>query len=284
MNARTHFAQHPLGTGAAPEWASEWGEDRFGVFAGFEVGGVTQIMRWIPQGSFTMGSPVDEPERWDGESPQHRVMFHSGFWLADTACTQELWRVVMGDAPSRFEGNIRPVERVSWHEVERFFVLVNEAVPGLDLSLPSEAQWEYACRAGTTTAFNFGDVIDATRANFERNYPFDRGDQGARPETVNVATFAPNSWGLHEMHGNVWEWCQDMFHPDYRGAPDDGTAWLETGGKRRRGAKDTRGAGRVLRGGSWDDSARSCRSAYRDADDPDARGSDIGFRCARVQA
>ena len=151
---------------------------------------------------------------------------------------------------------------------------LNERLPGLDLALPSEAQWEYACRAGTTTPFSFGATITPEQVNYNGDYPYAGGKKGLyRQETVPVASLPANPWGLYEMHGNVWEWCQDHWHGNYQDAPTDGSAWLSS---------DT-GAGRVLRGGSWDDVARGVRAAYRLDVHPDYRIVNFGFRCARVQ-
>ena len=221
-----------------------------------------------------MGSPEDEPERYDDEGPQHPVMIGRGFWLFDTACTQALWEAVMGENPSRFKGADRPVENVSWNDCQDFLKRLNERLPGLDLALPSEAQWEYACRAGTTTPFSFGANITPEQVNYDGNYPYAGGKKGLyRQETVPVASLPPNPWGLYEMHGNVWEWCQDHWHDNYQGAPTDGSAWE---------GRDA-GAGRVLRGGSWGNGARYVRAACRRAIRPDDRDDGIGFRCARVR-
>ncbi|MCP5115866.1 MAG: formylglycine-generating enzyme family protein, partial [bacterium] len=137
---------HPLDTGCPPAWATEWGEDRYGVFVVFKVGDVRQRLRWIPPGIFRMGSPESEQGRWDDESPRHLVELTQGFWLADTPCTQEVWQEVMGDNPSRFNSARRPVEQVSWEDCRRFMEAINERLSGLDARLPTEAQWEYACR------------------------------------------------------------------------------------------------------------------------------------------
>ena len=186
-----------------------------------------------------------------------------GFWLFDTACTQALWMAVMGKNPSRFEDPDRPVDSVSWEEARAFIGQINERVPGLDLALPSEAQWEYACRAGTKTAYSFGSSITRKQAQY-----------GAK-KTVPVASLPPNPWGLYEMHGNVWEWCEDHWHKSYEGAPSDGSAWLD--------AEAAATAFRVLRGGSWHRDARHVRAASRARGVPDDRLDDLGFRCARVQ-
>ncbi len=271
-------------SGQPPSWADKdgWGTDDYGHWVTFSITNqqgqqITQKMRWIEPGTFLMGSPEDEPERFDDEGPQHPVAIRQGFWLFDTACTQALWEAVMGQNPSQFKGpGRRPVEQVSWNGCQTFLKQLNERLPGLDLALPSEAQWEYACRAGTTTPFSFGDNITPEQVNYHGDYPYPGGKTGLyRQETVPVASLPPNLWGLFEMHGNVREWCQDHWHGNYRGAPTDGSAWEDRD-------RDT-GAPRVLRGGSWSDDARIVRAAYRDADLPVNRNGITGFRCARVR-
>jgi len=268
-------------SGQPPSWADDWGTDDYGHWVTFSVENqqgnkVTQRMRWIEPGAFQMGSPEDEPERWNAEGPQHPVMIGQGFWLSDTACTQALWEAVMGENRSRFKGADRPVEDVRWNDCQNFLDRLNERLPGLDLVLPSEAQWEYACRAGTTTPFSFGATITPQQVNYDGNFPYAGGKMGLyRQETVPVASLPPNPWGLHEMHGNVWEWCQDYWHANYRGAPADGSAWEDHD-------RDA-GAYRVLRGGSWDVGARDVRSAYRRHVHPGDRVGILGFRCARVR-
>ena len=282
-------------SGQPPSWAEAWGWDEFGAWVEFSVRTdsawryegtvkhgrkdsqrVTQRMRWIEPGSFLMGSPATEAERFDWEGPQHEVNIKEGYWLFDTACTQALWEVVMGNNPSRFndEDGKKPVEQVSWDDAQKFILALNQKMPGLDLGLPTEAQWEYACRAGTTTPFSFGDNITPEQVNYNGNYPYTGGKQGLyRQETVPVKSLPANPWGLHEMHGNVREWVQDAWHGNYNGAPTDGSVWesAETG------------AARVVRGGSWYFNARLCRSACRYYYDPVSRGNGTGFRCARVQ-
>ena len=159
---------HPLVTGCPPEWATEWGQDRHGVFIAFTLAEVTQRLRWIPPGRFLMGSPEEETHglakedyerEWLArEHPQHPVFITNGFWLFDTPCTQALWQAVMGDNPSRFKSPKRPVEQVSWEDVQGFIQRINERIPGLYLALPTEAQWEHACRAGTDTALYSGPI------------------------------------------------------------------------------------------------------------------------------
>ena len=221
-------------SGKPPPWADDWGTDEYGHWVTFSIADkqgnkVTQRMRWIEPGTFLMGSPEDEPERYDDEGPQHQVNISQGFWLFDTACTQALWQAVMGENPSWFEEADRPVENVGWNDCQEFLKRLNERLPGLDLNLPSEAQWEYACRAGTTTPFSFGANITPEQVNYDGNYPYAGGEKGwYRQETVPVASLPPNPWGLYEMHGNVWEWTQDHWHDNYRDAPTDGSVWVSS--------------------------------------------------------
>lgn len=253
---------HPLVDGVPPRWASEWGQDRFGVYVAFSLGAVTQRMRWIPPGRFDMGSPGDEAGRWDDEGPQHAVTISRGFWMFDTACTEALWEAVTGKPCEPRCGAMFPATGVSWDDARLFIDHLNAAKKGLDLTLPSEAQWEYACRAGTQTPYNFGTGISKDLVCYEARGP------------VPVGSLPANAWGLREMHGNVWEWCSDHWHDSYEGAPAHGSA----------GVDDHAGAAfRVFRGGSWYYDARYVRSAYRDHLDPASRSGGLGFRCARVQ-
>jgi formylglycine-generating enzyme required for sulfatase activity len=263
---------------ACPTWAAAIGRDRYGLWTRIEVSGsdgpVAQRMRWIDPGRFQMGSPDDETGRLDSEGPRHDVTIVAGFWLFETACSQALWTAVMGENPSRFRGEDRPVEKVSWNDAQTFIAAINERIGGLRLVLPSEAQWEYACRAGTATPFGFGENITPEQVNYNGNFPYVGAPRGRyREETVAGGSLPANRWGLHEMHGNVWEWCADAWHENYDGAPVDGAVWEQSG----------RTAERVLRGGSWLNDARIVRSAGRDASAPDVRLDDVGFRCARVQ-
>jgi formylglycine-generating enzyme required for sulfatase activity/uncharacterized protein with PIN domain len=249
-----------------PAWADLVGEDAYGVFATFRIGDVVQRMRWMWPGRFLMGSPVDEHDRSNNEL-QHEVILTRGFWLAETACTQALWQAMMGKNPSHFKGERRPVETVSWDEVQDFIARLNGAVPGLEARLPTEAEWEYACRAETATPFSFGEDITPEQVNYDGNYPY-RGKKGRyRQETVEVASLPANPWVLYEMHGNVWEWCQDWYGA-YRAEPVVDPTGPETGERR------------VLRGGSWLDFGRSVRSAYRYRYEPGNRIHDYGFRLA----
>ncbi|NBC33981.1 MAG: SUMF1/EgtB/PvdO family nonheme iron enzyme [Alphaproteobacteria bacterium] len=260
-----------------PPFAAAWGDDEFGLWAEFHLpategdGSIVQRLRWIEPGTFLMGSPEDEPQRLDDEGPQHLVTISRGFWLADTACNQALWQAVTGNNPSRFQGENRPVENVSWHDVQGFLRDLEPQLEGVLPGLPTEAEWEYACRAGTTTAFSFGDTITAEQVNYDGNFPYGGAKKGLdRGETVAVKTLPPSPWGLYEMHGNVWEWCADGFR-NYDAAPQRDPRGPE--------GKD---AHRVHRGGSWLGEARIARSAFRYADLPGLAAHAQGFRfCLR---
>ncbi len=254
-----------------PDWAETLGRDRFGLFADFRVQGVSQRLRWLNPGLFLMGSPEDEAERLDNET-QHEVILSQGFWLADTACTQALWEAVIGKNPSQFKGAERPVERISWEDAISFIQRLNQQFTGLELRLPTEAEWEYACRAGTQTPFWFGANISTEQVNYHGEYPYVGGKKGKnRQQTAEVKALPCNGWGLYQMHGNVWEWCSDWYG-DY---PKDTVT-------------DPRGpeAGerRVLRGGSWFIIAGFARSARRSIYTPDFRVNFTGFRLARGQS
>ncbi len=252
-------------------WACDWGEDEHGLYMAFRYRGVRQQLRWIVPGEFMMGSPESEAERWEDETP-HRVILSRGFWLADTTCTQALWQAVMDDNPSHFKGEERPVEQVSWDDVQNFIARLNVMTPGEGFRLPTEAEWEYACRAGTTTPFGFGKQITPEQVNYNGNYPYAGGQEGLyREETVLVKTLPCNSWGLYQMHGNVWEWCRD-----WDGKYSTETVTGPTG--------PTEGVFRVLRGGCWFDDGRFARSAQRFATVPSHRVDFLGFRLARGQA
>jgi formylglycine-generating enzyme required for sulfatase activity len=255
-----------------PAWASAWGDDRYGLWAELEVSQIVQRFRWIEPGSFLMGSPDTEHERSRDEGPQHPVTMTQGFWLADTACTQALWlALVGGDNPSGLTSNLQlPVEQVSWNNVTRRFLPKLQALLPADTkaTLPTEAQWEYACRAGTSTPFSWGDTIHPGLVNYDGNRPYNGGLKGEyRRRTVPVLSLPANDWGLHQMHGNVSEWCLDEAR-DYA----KGTAINPT-----RTVRDGRP---VLRGGSWFDHAGFARSAYRRRNHRDARLGGFGFRVA----
>ncbi len=209
-------------------------------------------------------------DAYDNEKPVHKVTIGKPFYLGKFEVTQAEWKVVMESDPSYFKGDDLPVENVSWDDCRKFIEKLNGRRDGYEYRLPSEAEWEYACRAGTTTAFVFGETITTDRVNYNGNYPYGNAPKGAyREKTTPVGSFPPNALGLYDMHGNVWEWCQDRWHGNYEGAPNSGSAW-EGGGENVR----------VLRGGSWNDFADLCRSAYRGGSTPDDRGSLMGFRVA----
>jgi sulfatase modifying factor 1 len=247
------------------KWCSSSGEDEFGIWLEFTVKSAVQRMRWIKPGKFSMGSPYEELHRNHYES-QHEVTLRKGFWISDTACSQELWQVVMETNPSRNIGAKRPVENVSWDDCSGFLRRVNGIIRDFALSLPTEAQWEYACRAGTTTPFSFGITIDPGLVNYNGEYPY-FGDKKAlnRGETVDLKSLPPNLWGLYEMHGNVWEWCNDWYAEYETGSLIDpvGPANVKY---------------RVLRGGSAYSGAADCRCAARSRCHSDGRYGRNGFR------
>ncbi len=231
--------------------------------------GVTLDMVAIPGGAFMMGSPETEKERSSNEGPQRSVTVPA-FFMAKYPVTQAQWQAVMGNNPSYFKGANRPVESVSWHEAVEFCQKLSQRM-GKNYRLPSEAEWEYACRAGTTTSFYFGETITPDLANYNGDYTYGNGPKGVyREKTTDVGSFPPNAFGLYDMHGNVWEWCQDVWHENYNSAPTDGSAW-ESGGDSHL---------RLLRGGYWYDNPRNCRAAYRHCNSPGNRNNYIGFRFA----
>jgi formylglycine-generating enzyme required for sulfatase activity/tRNA A-37 threonylcarbamoyl transferase component Bud32 len=241
----------------------------------------------VPAGSFVMGSSDDDMrevladakryredanlEWFTREQPQHEVRIAEPFYLGKYEVTQGEWAAVMGSNPSYFKGDDRlPVEMVSWNDCQEFVTRLNARNDGYVYGLPSEAEWEYACRAGTRTPFSFGETITAEQVNYDGNFPYGNAPKGKyRGKTTRVGSFPPNAWGLHDMHGNVLEWCQDGWHDDYNGAPTDARV-------REQGSDNLR----VLRGGSCSQFARDCRSANRFCYAPSVRGSFIGVRVA----
>ena len=250
----------------------------------------------IASGTFQMGSPENEEGRWNPEGPQHEVRIGSPFEIGAMPVTQALYESVMGSNPSHFEGDDRPVEQVSWCDVILFcnrlseleglkpaYRVPEELTPGMDpdksnevavgvvlipgsagFRLPSEAEWEYAARAGTGTRFWSGDA----EADLERVGWY---DENSGDETHSVGQKPANAWGLHDVHGNVFEWCEDDVHGNYAGAPTDGSAWLD----------EKRGSFRVARGGSWNYYPSRARVANRYRNDPGYRNFYLGFRLAR---
>ncbi len=229
--------------------------------------GVKLEMIAIPGGTFLMGSPENEAERQDHESPQHQVTVPN-FFMGKYPLTQAQYQAIMGKDPSNFKGNNRPVEQVSWDDAVLFCQKLSQRT-GNKYKLPSEAEWEYACRAGTTTPFSFGNNITTDLVNYNGNYPYKSAPKGKyRGQSTDVGTFPPNAFGLYDMHGNVWEWCEDDWHENYINAPANGGAWNSQSGN----------AGKVLRGGSWYLNATLCRAAFRDRSSRDFRNCYGGFR------
>jgi len=231
-------------------------------------GGVTMDLVLMPADEFLMGSPENEAGRDGDEGPQHRVTIARPFYLGKYEVTQAQWQAVMGNNPSSFKGDAKlPVETVSWEDCQQFCQRLNERLAGaghgVRVRLPTEAEWEYACRAGSTGRFCFGDSDGQLG-----DYAWYGGNGGN--QTHPVGRKKPNAFGLYDMHGNVWEWCEDWYHSSYSGAVDDGSAWT-AGGEL---------SARVLRGGSWFNNPAYCRCAYRYGDRPADRGVDVGFRVA----
>jgi formylglycine-generating enzyme required for sulfatase activity len=232
----------------------------------------------IPSGEFLMGSPEDEVGHLQGEEPQHRAQVQP-FFMGKYPVTQAQWRFVATQlpqiqqvlipSPSRFVGNDLPVAWVSWLEAQEFCARMS-IITGRICRLPTETEWEYACRAGTVTPFHFGQTISSELANYDGNYTYGQGKKGKyRNETSTVGSFGvANGFGLYDMHGNVWEWCLDHWHMNYQGAPTDGSAWIN----------NSDNGSRVLRGGSWSFDPCNCRSAYRRGSSAADRYFDFGFR------
>ena len=228
--------------------------------------GVTLELVWVPPGVFMMGSK-DTPrsiasksggiDSWaSDEYPRHKVSITNGFWMGKYEVTQAQWQTVMGNNPSHFKeaGPKTPVEKVSWNDCQKFMQKVSQRT-GQTFRLPTEAEWEYACRAGTETAFHYGDTLTSNQANFngEHPYPHDEAAKGVDlGKTISVGSYPPNAFGLYDMHGNVFEWCQDWYGENYyQNSPVSDPSG------------PSYGLGRVTRGGSWREYAGNCRSAYR---------------------
>jgi formylglycine-generating enzyme required for sulfatase activity len=209
-------------------------------------------MAEIPGGSYLMGSP--EGVDCDDELPQHIVNVPS-FFMGKYLVTQDQYEAVMGENPSYFNGSNLPVEQVSWNDAVEFCERLSQ-LTGDNYRLPTEAEWEYACRASTTTFYYFGEELTRDQANFD-SY-----------RTSAAGIYPPNAFGLYDMHGNVWEWCQDVWHDNYDGAPTDGSAWIDDGDDRYR----------IIRGGSWRNNPVACRAPLRFYRSPGDRYSFLGFR------
>jgi len=235
-----------------------------------KINEVKQTFILIPAGGFLMGSPNNEPQRRSNEI-QHKVILTKDFWIADTACTQGLWEAVMGKNPAIFKGALRPVENVSWNDCKEFIAKLNELEGTDKYRLPTEAEWEYACRAGSKSAFSNGDitVVDWLDKNLDKmGWYWGNSDN----KTHEVGQREPNGWGLYDMHGNVWEWCEDWYDSGYyKDSPIDDPKG------------PNKGVSRVLRGGCWGSFAGFARSAFRFRFVPVSRLSYVSFRLARGQ-
>jgi len=234
-------------------------------------GGTTMEMVWIEPGTFLMGSLSSEPGSFSDQEPQHEVTISQGFYLGKYEITQEQWEAVMGSKPSHYKGPNQPVVWISWNDVQAFIHRLNEAAGDSLYRLPTEAEWEYSCRAGMTTAWSSGN--DESQLGDYAWYKGNNGLFGTEDDgTKDVGTKLPNPWGLHDMHGNMSEWCQDWWSRNYYSvSPNvDPTGPIS-------------GSERVIRGGSYDAEARYVRSAFRYRVPPDARGY-MGARLLRMAA
>ncbi|MFN9082696.1 MAG: formylglycine-generating enzyme family protein [Planctomyces sp.] len=244
-----------------PAWAEESGEDEYGVYCRFRISDVWFVMRWIPPGEFTMGSPESDTGRDFDEGPQHRVVISQGFWLGETPVTQQQWRAVvqaakaseLPDSPSSFKDKPQhPVESVNWHQSVQFCQQVQAVLQSAQqFRLPTEAEWEYACRAGTSGAFHDGSPCTEPRGRDPALEHLGWFDENSNGSTQPVRQKKPNTRGLFDMHGNVWEWCRDGQRPYSAELQVDPVC------------SETSGASRVLRGGSWISYSRRGRAAYR---------------------
>ena len=278
-----------------PDWAVAAGRDRFGLWVDSVTEGVRHRFRWIPPGKFRMGSPEGEDGRQEAEGPRHEVTISRGFWLGETPVTQALWKALRGENPSEFKSEERPVENVSWDDVQLFIGAMNKRERTDEYRLPTEAEWEYSCRADTETSTYAGEleirgqdngpILDGiawyggnSGVDFElengfdastwKEQQYDHDRVGSHP----VKRKQPNNLGLYDMLGNVWEWCADWWADSYPGEDS-----------RTDPSGPPEGSGRVCRGGSWIINARYCRSAARDLGSPDDRNCNLGFRLARGQ-
>ena len=229
-------------------------------------GGATLECVLVPAGKFMMGSPASEEGRGDDEGPRRQVAISRPFYMGIYEVTQEQYQAVMGESPDDFEDAKLPVGRTSWDDAVEFCRKLSQRT-GRTVRLPTEAEWEYACRAGTTTPFNTGETISTDQANYGGDHVYGSGRKGLnRQAAVPVGTFKPNAWGLYDMHGNVFEWCADWYADSYAGA------------KNQDPQGPSSGTLRVYRGGRWGYSPRFCRSASRFRYAPGIRGFNYGFR------
>jgi formylglycine-generating enzyme required for sulfatase activity len=284
---------HVLAT--APQEPPRAGEQTKSAFDGIKPGDERAVagvkLCWCPPGKFTMGSPRTEPERRPGED-QVEVTLTRGFWMAKYETTQGQWKQVMGKLPGELtaklpEGDDYPVGNVNFAEAEAFCQKLTERARHAgelprdwEFRLPTEAQWEYACRAGTTTATSFGDKLSSTQANFKGGKPYNGGQPGpSLNRAAKVGSYPCNKWGLHDMHGNIYEWCRDWYHHKLPGGADpDLRDAKNTATKSEHGT-----VSRSRRGGCWCDDGWPCRTAFRLRFEPERRYDHIGFRVVAVR-
>jgi len=256
------------------------------TFIGSQAGDQREVLGiklcWCPPGRFIMGSPPNEPERRPDED-QVEVTLTKGFWMGKYEATQGEWKRVIGKLPGELTaqlpaGDDFPLANVNFAEAEAFCHKLTElgrqsgALPkDWEFQLPNEAQWEYACRAGTRTATSFGDKLSSQQANFDGNYPYNGAEKGpALHRAAKVGSYPANAWGLHDMHGNTYEWCRDWYHPKLPGGVDPDLYRAKA-------------SSRVRRGGGWTDEGWPCRSAFRLRFEPERRYDHIGFRVVAVR-
>lgn len=223
----------------------------------------------ISSGSFQMGAPEGEAGSNSDERPVHAVAFEYSFQIMTTEVTQGMWEELMGSNPAADNGvgSDYPVYNVSWQDCQEFVAGMNQLDPGYAYRLPTEAEWEYCCRSASSTKYYWGEDLQGLLILNSAWFKYNSG-----AETHPVAQKYPNAWGLYDMSGNVYEWCQDCSHFNYQGAPSDGSAW-----------ENPATSDRVIRGGSWDTEAEGCRSAFRDPSDPDSGRSTVGLRLVRTE-
>ena len=257
-----------MNSSTPPGFPYKWcncGEDKYGIWIQIKINQSNTKMRWMKPGEFVMGSPDDELHRYEHET-NHEVSLTKGFWISDTTCTQETWENVMKSNPSKNTGPQKPVDNISFNDCKKFFEKVNELNNKIVFSLPTESQWEYACRAGTQTPFSFGINISPDQVNYNGEHPYiGQEKQLNRNQTLETKALPANPWGLYEMHGNVWEWCSDWF------------AQLVSNGVTDP-AGPSNGLYKILRGGSAFSGAADCRSAARIRFHPNERYYRNGFR------
>ena len=241
-----------------------------GTRKALKIKGVEFAFRWCPPGTFLMGSPASEADRHDNET-RHKVTLTKGVWMLETSVTQGMYCAIFGSNPSCFKWGNYPVESVSWFDCQSFCKVLNAlgvAPAGYAFRLPTEAEWEYACRAGTNRPYFWGSTLNGDKANCKGDYPYGGVSKGRYlKKSSAVGSYIPNAWGLYDMHGNVYDWCVDWFG-DYDAGPQTDPMG------------PSKGSCRVLRGGSWYSGARSCRSASRNSLDPTSRNNYCGFRLA----